>query len=435
MRNSLFGNLLALFVGGTSIAAAADDFARVVKNTGAGGQVGTAVILKAGSLPAGAGKSRHVILVDTSASQVGEHRRQSLSLLESLLKALPDGDQVRLFAADLHADPLDKDFNDVHGPAVAEAVSLLKRRVPLGATHLEEVLRTALKVAGEQAADITYIGDGMSTADLVEADELRSLIADLRQKKVTVHSFGVGPQRNLQLLGILALQTGGVVAFDSEIDSSDEAVIGDSKKSERLAGDVAREQGRALATAIKTAVFFPDDLQFGGDIKALLPASPLPMRPDRETIYLVNGELAGPVELKLLDSKSQEAVKWLLPTSTELPAATFLPVLARQVDESNGLSNPLAGMQLFRLSQKDFTLNVANMAQQGMQALKQGDLKLATKIYDLLLPLEPKSDLVKDLGKGIEILKAGAKNPSTLPGAVSPVPTKPEAGSPPKLPK
>src|SRR5690606_28593328 len=61
-----------------------------------------ALALEAPKLPAPKVAVRHlVILVDTSASQVGEHRRQTLEVVESLLSLLPAEDRVTLFAVDV----------------------------------------------------------------------------------------------------------------------------------------------------------------------------------------------------------------------------------------------------------------------------------------------------------------------------------------------
>lgn len=404
--------VVAVVVCGAVTVQAADGIGRVVKNTPASGEPGVAVILKASGLKKEAVARQHVILIDTSASQVGEHRRQSLSLLESLLKSLPDGDRVRLFAADLQAEPLDEDFNEVHSPAVASAVATLKLRVPLGATNLEGILRSALAAAGDKPTDVTYIGDGLSTADLVELPELRALVADFRRQRVPVHSFGIGPQRNLQLLGILALQTGGIVTFDAEIDSSDEVLVGDDPKATRIASDIARLQGKALATALKAPIFFPTKLQVEPEGVALLPADALPIRGDREAIYLVNG-LPGNASIVMSD-EAGETIRWILPAAVEQPTSTFLPVMVRQVEETHGMTNPLGGMVLFRLSQKDFSLNVTTMAQRGHQAVKIGDLQQAIKIYEMLVPLEPNNEVVKDLRKAIDVLKASeTKKPDT----------------------
>jgi len=122
--------------------------AKDLKHTSTNGHACSAIILKASNLPK-SDRRQHFILIDTSASQVGEHRQQSLAVLTSLLKSLPAGDQVRLFAVDLRAEPLDQGLNEAHSAAVADSIEVLKFRVPLGATNMEGVLRTAITAASQ----------------------------------------------------------------------------------------------------------------------------------------------------------------------------------------------------------------------------------------------------------------------------------------------
>jgi hypothetical protein len=396
--------------------------ARVLKHLSADGRTCCAVFLKAGDLPNGIIVRQHVIMVDTSASQVGEHRQQSLAVLASVLKSLPDGDRVRLFAADLRAEPLDDGFHDVRSPAVADAVELLNERVPLGATNLEGVLRTAMQSATESPTDITYIGDGMSTADLVEIPELRTLVADLRRRRMPVHSFGVGGQRNLQLLGILALQTGGYLDFDTQIiDASDDKTITAEKtKPGKLANDIARvrrssaeraiEQGKGLAAALNAPVFFPTEIQVTPADIVLLPAEALPVRKDRETIYLTRGSLPADARIAMSDAGG-ETLQWKLSAPLEQPGATFMPVMTSQLEVSGGLTNPLAGMLLFNLAQADFSDNVTAMAQRGAMALQLGDFDQASKLATLAVEADPNNEAARILERAIERAKSSPVKP------------------------
>lgn len=431
MRNSLVRWLVAAAIWNSTSLLAAEGSAKVLKHTSANGQTVSVVILKATELPKSELR-QHVVLIDTSASQVGEHRQQALAVLESLLKALPDGDQVRLYAADLQADPLDDGFNEVHSPAVAAAVEQLKLRVPLGATNLEGVLRTAMQIAGDRPSDITYIGDGLSTADLVEVPELRVLASDLRRLRMPVHSFGVGPQKNLQVLGILAHQTGGFLAFDAIVDSPEEKVRAEKTKSARLIKEIARvnrnaaeraaEHGKLLANALKAPVCFSTEISVTPEPVPLLPPEPLPVRTDRETIYLVSGTVPNQTRIVLKDGKTGETIEFNLPGSIDQRGATFLPMMLGQLETTGGLTNPLAGMTLFHLTQSDFSDNVTAMAQRGMQALQLGDIDQAKKISALVTDAEPSNEDGVVLRKAIESFKSG-KKPET--GTIPSRPEKP----------
>lgn len=404
--------------------------AKVLQHTSTTGEIFSAVILKASDLPKGLVTRQHVIVIDTSASQVGEHRQQTLAVLDSLLKSLPDSNEVRIFAADLQADPLDTGFHNVRSAEVADSVELLKLRVPLGATNLEGVLRTAMKATTEQGCDITYIGDGLSTADLVEIPELKKLVSDLRQRRIPVHSFGVGRQRNLQILGVLGLQTGGFVAFDPQVIEAgeDKTPKAEKTKSQKLAKDIARvkrtaadsalEQGKTLAAALSAPVFFATDIQFKSVGAVMLPEDPLPIRTDRETIYLAQGRIATDAQIIMTDKSSGESLEWKLAPAVEQPGATFLPVVVGQLLPSRGLANPLAGMVLFHLTQSDFSDSIDAMAQSGIQALQRGDLDQATRISKMVLDADPNNESGKLLRQAIERLKNNKKPTEPKPGSL-----------------
>jgi tetratricopeptide (TPR) repeat protein len=384
--------------GGNGFAAEVSKPATLIKHTAIDGRVASAVVLKASEFPGGQVAHDHVILIDTSASQVGEHRQQSLAVLESLLKSLPAGDRVQLFAVDLSAEPLNNSFDDPQSSAVQASVDTLHSRVPLGATNLQGALNAALKAAeGNRSTDVTYIGDGMSTADLIELPELRELVTEFRQRRVPVHSFGVGPQLNLQLLGILAQQTGGYVSFDSQIDV--ERSSGTHSVAAANPRDKAAERGRLLAAALQTPVFFPTDLQVTPGGSSLLPNEPLPLRTDRETIYLSESVLPANTRLALVDSKSGESLEWKLAAPVEQRTATFLPLFAHQLSDQGGLTNSLAGMTLFQLAQSDFNEHVTDLVRRGQLALQQGQIPQATQLVQQAVQADPGNFEVKALVK------------------------------------
>src|SRR5207244_3371006 len=121
-----------------------------------------------------------------------------------------------------------------------------------------------------------YIGDGMSTGKLITSPAMKSLLAQLRKQEVPVHSFAVGPRTDLNLLGILAEHTGGVVLVDEMID--------DAKQP-------AAETGRLLAVAAQAPVFYPTRVTLRPEVESLLPGNAPPLRADRETVFLGRGSL------------------------------------------------------------------------------------------------------------------------------------------------
>ncbi|MBS0265219.1 MAG: VWA domain-containing protein, partial [Planctomycetes bacterium] len=213
-----------------------------------------------------------VIVVDTSASQSGEHRKQALAVLDSCLANLNTEDGVRLIAVDTQVKPLSAGFSGPQSSDTQAAVAALNQRVPLGATNLQPALETALKsFKGDRPGSLIYIGDGMSTGKLIEWNGFQALIGEFRRQQIPVNSYAIGPRTDLQILGVLAEHTGGTVTVDALVD--------DSKLP-------AAKLGAQLARAAEASVFYADELSADIAIEKLLPGDVPPFRSDRETIVM-----------------------------------------------------------------------------------------------------------------------------------------------------
>ena len=137
----------------------------------------------------------------------------------------------------------------------------------------------AAKDAGRGRAAL-YIGDGMSTANLLAADALRPLVDRLTAEHVPLSSFGIGPRVDLQLLACIANQTGGVVAVDGE----------------NLSGAQA---GNLLAAALDEPVVWPKTVDLSKSLTNVAGKRAVPLRFDRDTVVLGTGNPAGPVNVKI----------------------------------------------------------------------------------------------------------------------------------------
>ncbi len=105
-----------------------------------------------------------VILVDTSASQVGEFRSDSIAAVRTIAGKLRSGDRVRVYAADVSAADMTGSF--IAASSIESAVNQLKKRLPLGNTNMVGVIdavRSALVAEPQNhTRSIIYIGDGSS---------------------------------------------------------------------------------------------------------------------------------------------------------------------------------------------------------------------------------------------------------------------------------
>jgi hypothetical protein len=368
-----------------------DAAASLIRYDVAGGESFFALSLRARSLPA-AGAHDHVILVDTSASQAGAHRRQALAVLEACLAALDKSDRVRLFAFDVKVTALADDFFPPQSGETKEAVAKLKQIVPLGATALQPALETALKsFSGDRGRSIIYIGDGMSTAKLIPLPDLRDLFGRLRKARVPVNSFAVGPRTDLQLLGSTAVHTGGTVLVDALID---EAKIS--------AGQV----GQKLAAAADTAVFYPDRITVTPEVDELLPDVVPPIRADRETILLGKGHIAE--SLKVVVTGEGRSLDWTIKPAATQPGNTFLVGLWGLAERTEGLAVAVAGQELLEVARQEFEDNLVQLVALGKQAVAARNLKEAEQVADMIRQLDPANVDAQTILNAVQKAKAAA---------------------------
>ncbi|MEZ5941882.1 MAG: hypothetical protein R3C18_10845 [Planctomycetaceae bacterium] len=309
---------------------------------------------------------KFVVLIDTSASQIGEHRELGLSVLDSFLGALADNDQVAVLAVDVKTSTMTDGFQAPAQARVA-AKERLEQRFPAGATNLLGGLEAAKGMLGDsKGSGIVYIGDGMSAAHLIQIDEMRKLTTELRDAKIPVHSFALGSSTDMQLLGTLAQETGGFVMQDRETN-------------------LASQIGQELAEAGHVEVEYPTQVALGE--ASLLPAHPLPMRSDRETVYLFEGEVGNGLQLTV---EERGVVRTFAATSpVRAQGNTFLKHLYRNNESIDGLGLGLAADWMVSLAHEAFEDQVVRLEMQGQQALALGNNKEAERIGFLLQEVDP----------------------------------------------
>jgi uncharacterized protein with von Willebrand factor type A (vWA) domain len=361
--------------GVSSAFAANQPEAKVWQKVTAEGESYQAIILKAWELPGSVSSQRHAIVVDTSASQVGEHRRHALDVVEQLLEQLPLEHNVRLFALDVTVEPLSEGWAGPRDGATRQAFETLKRRVPLGATNLAAGLNEVLNnLPADQPGSIILVGDGQSAADPLTADSVTELAKRCRLQRTSISSYGVGAAIQLQTLGVLAVQSGGCLLFDSQAEKRDTV---EAKKT------FVRAQGRKLAAAATGAVLYPDRLTVQPAELALIPATPLPLRLDRETIYLSHGVLPTDASVVLTTAgRSPQVLRWTLEDPQEEGQVSYLPAYTQRAMSDYGLSNGLAGTAVAALAADDFQSTLTQRLQAGANALKARQPETAAKIAE-----------------------------------------------------
>ena len=339
--------------------------AKVYSYTAPDGQSYFAVALQPKHLPVRqtTAPRDHVVLVDTSASQTGGHRVQAMGVVKSFLGSLPAGDRVSVFAVDTTMRPLTDGLVAVAPETIGPALDRLDEQVPLGATKLYPALVKAGKILDtKRPGSILYVGDGMSTAGLIQSEPLAALLSQLRRRRIAIHSYAVGPQTDLSLLGILAVRTGGVVLSDQR----------------GTTGDDARTVGRKLAVAVRASIAYPDTLRSTRGLPSLLPQVALPLRTDRATIYLGRGSLPRSATVTLSGQDGTQV--WSIDGQNAQPGNTFLAALWNSTARHQGMNGALAGMEMFRAAQTAFGAGISRLEGLGARAVAAGDLQTAERI-------------------------------------------------------
>lgn len=368
-RFAAFGLCVAGLASQHVLAADRKPVGRVLQYRAESGETSFALVLEPKSFSEVSTERDHIVLFDTSASQTGEHRKQALTVLESFLKLLPEGDRFRLFGVDVEPKELTDGFVATSGTEAANAQQRLARRAPLGATDLSKALKAAATSAhAGRTTTIVYFGDGFSSLNVIPEADLKVLVGEMRDRQVPFNSFAVGPKRDLQMLGVLANWTGGVVHVDDNDVSATAA-------------------GQQLAQAAKASVFYPSDIRTEGAKTKLFPAEALPIRSDRETVLLGKGQVPSHVTV----SKGTEKLSWAIGSDQVQNDQAFLSPLIQRA-EHQPLNVPFAGTKLLDIAKSEFAARVNQLGIIGDAALFDHDLKKAEAAGKAIREIDPQNE-------------------------------------------
>ncbi|MEO1994272.1 MAG: hypothetical protein ABGZ17_03255 [Planctomycetaceae bacterium] len=374
-------------------------------------------------LPESATPQRHVLLIDTSASQVGVYRAQSQGTLDAFLGQCTATDRVCLMAVDSQVQPLTSGFVAAKSLEMRDAVDRLRNRVPLGATNMVAAIQAATQVLqGVDRGTVTYLGDGMSTAGLVHSETLKTLLTDMRTRHLTFSGYVYGPQTDLQLMGVMANYTGGIVEYDRVGKLQDAAQV-----------------GRRMAQATQVQVVYPEQMTTSVELE-LLPAVALPLRTDRDSVYIGTGTLS-PGDHVGMQVAGRE-LDWTVATVRSATTNSFLRPVYRRAIQDGGFGVPFAGSKMCVAAQNEFVDEVARLTSIAEAAVTARNLKQARTLGLVLTDLDPGNVAAKailsavtklqsvDLQAGDQLAQAPQKEKSLLETVVQDENKLPPRGAP-----
>lgn len=375
-----------------------------------------------------------VILFDTSASQTGVYRETSLAALEAFVAKLGPKDRVQLFAADLEARPITKSFVAAGSAEMKAAVESLRNEPPLGSTDMENVLRTVAAKFDKDRPEgraLIYIGDGVSSANLLGTDSFRTLVSELTSAHIPVSSYAIGPQTDGRLLAALANQTGGnlyvaeQMAFANEMEKVTGARANDENT--RRGGAV----GATLADWAHATVYWPTNVVLPSELGQVYPKTLTPLRSDRDTVAIgaVAAPLDKPLEIKgqfVANGKPVE-LSWTAAPQAGGEAYAFLPKVVQIAKADDGITLPSVGSAGLAETGRAAEASVDGLTDLAERAVATGDAQAAQVASQAILARDPGNIKAKTVQRVVEKQRTQAK-PVAQAGA--PVPPQPAAAAP-----
>ena len=274
---------------------------------------------------------RVAVIVDTSASQNGDYRTDSIEIAKSIIEALPSTAMVSLLACDVEPTLLSA-VSAPNAESVEAGFRKLEMRIPLGTTDLAAALRAAVKEFGKQQdGSIVYIGDGMHLCNLLNTREFESLINEMRATRTSVNTIAIGPKTDCELLSTICNHTGGKIFVRRGITDSTCQQIGD-----------------VLAKVALEPVFWPTKSNWPNGVASYLPTQLPPLRLDRDSIVvgsLKEEAVAGSLRLDGIVGGKSSSMRWELKSEPSNPDFAFLSQVVTKSTPNDGLMMPTAGSE------------------------------------------------------------------------------------------
>ena len=328
-----------------------------------------------GAIPAPA-DSDVIVMFDTSASQTGIYRKDALGCLDAFLSNMNARHRVKLVAVDLDAVSMSEGFVAADSDAMKVAVAKLNERAPLGSTDMATSLQSV--VADMQASDrkarhVVYIGDGISRANILQMEEFNAILDTLVEERISISSFAIGPQRDVQLLGVLANKTGGII----RVDRDDQAT--------------SRVSGAELADGISIPVLWTVDAKLPEGMTSVFKQQVPPLRPDRETVVIGTMNARDAQQISISAEVQGEVVdmQWDVKPADSNHDYSFLPHLVSIAENNGGAVLPTVGIAGLEETRLAIQREANQLVKAGTVALQQGDVNGAKKVAGKVLEQDP----------------------------------------------
>ncbi len=329
-----------------------------------------------------------IVLVDTSVQPDRLVPRRFAKVLKEFLGHLNSNDRVRVFAVDLDLVPLNDSFVSAGDEAMTQACAKLASRAPLGSTDMAKMLTDAPELFDWQKSaerSLVYIGDGISRGGMVSNSKFKVLVDKLAEDQISVSSFAIGPERNIEFLAALANHTGGNIFVDTDkAGSVDQAALG-------------------LANTVHGSVFWPSDVQISSSVREIFPVKFPPIRTDRDTVVVGTLSNTSDVSLQItgyINGKSVET-QWSMTPEASNPDFAFLAKMLDDVRANQGMPMAAIGSGGLREMARVIEESSQVLTALSAQALANGDANGASQLLDAALKNDPANSQAEALQDSI----------------------------------
>lgn len=329
---------------------------------------------------------RHVIMVDTSASQSGRFRLGSIQLLSALIVTLPAEHTVMVVAVDSEFKQLTSGFVPTGSKELTNSIQMLSERTPMGATDLTKVLRESFVQGTASPTSVLYIGDGMSAANQLSLKDLDLLVDDLISRQMSFHALLLGPKVDSELPGILANQTGGTFEIPETVD--------------------AQASATRLSAQLSSAPVFVRNLKVAGSGLTLAATESVALRTDRHTVLFGKGAPSNNVSVSGVSEQRAE-LTWSVSPSTSKAAGEEVHVLFDRAEKSDGLNASVVGIEGLANASRQFDSAVSGSIATAEHLKQLGHTDEALAVVRQAQLLDASNPILTALGNALQDETAG----------------------------
>ena len=271
---------------------------------------------------------------------------------------------------------------------------------------------------------LIYVGDGVSTTPLAD----NGLFEKLRDSRIAVSSYAIGPQRDNAVLASLANLTGGNLYVDDQMVWADQAagVSEDRATNENLSR--AERVGRILADWTHATVLWPEGTEMSEGVQVIYPSQMPPLRSDRDTI-VIGKAASGAEAVGVMASIGGSVTEWSGEVVASDESNAYLAELVAKAERDGGMTLTTLGTAGLEETGRVVLAGIDQMTELAERAASIGDMTGAAQISSAVLRRDPgnlRAQTVQHMASGDaepELLEAPPELVLTDDGAYPPAET------------